>query len=208
MSLMARAGLWARNNGNTEALPNMKAFANFADGTVSFAPAGSAKNVSVTSSIAPATAAVTGSINDNILTLTAVTNGQLVPGATISGAGIAAGTKVVEQLDGVPGGLGDYALNIGEQNVANEAINATYGVLTVTAVASGQLAVGDPLSAAGITAGTTITAFGTGNGGNGTYFVDPTQTVAAETITVGTAIETGYFARSAGAPGELVKIDF
>jgi hypothetical protein len=208
MSLMARAGLWARNNGNTEALPNMKAFANVVDGTVSFAPAGSVKNVSVTGSIAPATAAVTGSINDNILTLTAVTSGQLVPGATISGAGIAAGTKVVAQLDGVPGGLGDYALNIGEQNVANEAITATYGVLTVTAVASGQLAVGDALSGSGVTVGTTVTAFGTGIGGNGTYFVDPTQTVAAETITVGTAIETAYFARSAGAPGEVVKIDF
>src|SRR5690349_20429571 len=30
MSLVSRAGLWARNNGTTEALPNMKAFANFA----------------------------------------------------------------------------------------------------------------------------------------------------------------------------------
>ena len=133
----------------TQALPSMKAFANFADGTVSFAPAGSAKNVSVTGSIAPATAAVVGSINDNILNVTQVTNGTLQPGATISGAGVAPGTKIVEQLDGVPGGLGDYALSIGEQNVANEAINATYGVLTVTAVASGQLAVGDALVGVG-----------------------------------------------------------
>jgi hypothetical protein len=37
--------------------------------------------------------------------------------------------------------------------------------------------------------------------------VDPTQTFAAGTITVGTAIETGFFCRSTGAPGELVKID-
>ena len=64
--------------------------------------------------------------------------------------------------------------------VQNEAINATFGVLTVTAVAFGQLSVGDALSGAGVTAGTTITAFGTGNGGNGTYIVDPTQVVAAE----------------------------
>jgi hypothetical protein len=208
MSLMARAGLWARNNGTTEALPNMKAFANFADGTVSFAPAGSAKSVSVTGSIAPATAAVTGSIDDNILNVTAVANGTLQPGATISGANVAPGTKIVEQLDGPPAGAGDYAVSIGEQNVQSEVINATYGVLTVTQVNSGQLSLGNLLSSAGIVAGTTITAFITGTGGNGTYVVDPTQTVAAGTITVGTAIETAFFARSAGAPGELVKIDF
>jgi hypothetical protein len=207
MSLMARAGLWAKNNGTNPALPGMKTFANFADGTVSFGPAGSVSSASVTGSIAAGTAAVVGSINDNILTVTAVTNGQLPAGATIAGAGVAAGTKIVDQLDGVPGGVGDYALNIGEQLVQNEAINATFGVLTVTAVASGRLAVGDALSGTGVTAGTTITAFGTGNGGNGTYIVDPTQAVAAETITVGTAIETGFFARSSGAPGELVKID-
>jgi hypothetical protein len=207
MSLMAGGGFWARNDGATEALSGMKAFANFADGTVTFAPAGSAPSASVTGSIAASTAAVTGSINDNVLTVTAVTNGQLAVGATISGAGVALGTKIVAQLDGVPGGLGDYALSIPEQNVVAEAINATYGVLTVTAVASGQLSIGDVLLGAGITAGTTITAFGTGNGGNGTYIVDPTQVVAAETITVGTAVETKYFARSSGAPGELVKID-
>jgi hypothetical protein len=149
MSLMARAGLWARNLGAAEALPNMKVFANFADGTVQFAPAGAALGGAVTGSIAPGTAAVTGSINDNILTVTAVTNGTLFPGATISGANVAPGTKIVEQLDGAPGGAGDYALTIGEQNVQNEAINATYGVLTVTQVNSGQLSLGDALSGAG-----------------------------------------------------------
>jgi len=50
MSLTARAGLWARNRGATEALPGMKAFANFADGSVSFAPAGSISSSSVTGS--------------------------------------------------------------------------------------------------------------------------------------------------------------
>jgi hypothetical protein len=31
IAYIARAGLWARNAGTAEALPNMKAFANFAD---------------------------------------------------------------------------------------------------------------------------------------------------------------------------------
>jgi len=207
MSLMSGGGFWVRNDGNTEALPGMKAFANFVDGSVLFAPPGGAQTASVTGSIAAGTGAVTGSINDDILTVTAVTNGQLPVGATINGVGVAAGTKIVAQLDGVPGGVGDYALSIPEQNVVAEAIAATFGVLTVTAVASGQLSIGDALSGSGITDGTTIAAFGTGAGGVGTYIVDPTQAVAAETITVGTAVETKWFCRSAGAPGELVKID-
>jgi hypothetical protein len=55
--------------------------------------------------------------------------------------------------------------------------------MTVTAVASGSLVVGMTLSGTGVTAGTTITALGTGTGGAGTYTVSASQTVAATTIT-------------------------
>ena len=55
--------------------------------------------------------------------------------------------------------------------------------LTVTAVGSGVLQVGQTLSGSGVTAGTKITAFGTGTGGNGTYTVSASQTVASTTIT-------------------------
>ena len=52
--------------------------------------------------------------------------------------------------------------------------------LTVTAIASGAIAVGQTLSGTGITAGTTITGFLTGAGGNvneiGTYTVSLSQT--------------------------------
>jgi parallel beta-helix repeat protein len=54
--------------------------------------------------------------------------------------------------------------------------------LTVTAVASGVLAVGQVLYGSGITAGTTITALGTGTGGTGTYTVSALQTVSSESI--------------------------
>lgn len=54
--------------------------------------------------------------------------------------------------------------------------------LTVTAVASGSLAVNDVITGAGITSGTTITALGTGTGGTGTYTVSVSQTVSSETI--------------------------
>ncbi len=54
--------------------------------------------------------------------------------------------------------------------------------LTVSAVASGNLQVGETIYGAGIAPGTTITAVGTGTGGTGTYTVSTTQTVASETL--------------------------
>lgn len=56
--------------------------------------------------------------------------------------------------------------------------------LTVSAVTSGGIKVGDVISGANIEDGTTITAFLTGTGGTGTYTVDTSQTVASTTITV------------------------
>lgn len=55
--------------------------------------------------------------------------------------------------------------------------------LTVTAVTSGAIAVGEQISGTGVTAGTTITALGSGTGGTGTYTVSASQTVSSTTIT-------------------------
>lgn len=55
--------------------------------------------------------------------------------------------------------------------------------LTVTAVSTGTLFLNQIITGSGITAGTTITAFGTGSGGTGTYTVSISQTVASTTIT-------------------------
>ncbi len=63
--------------------------------------------------------------------------------------------------------------------------------LTVTAVASGTLFVGQTISGTGVTAGTRITALGTGTGGVGTYTVSASQTVASTAITAGTGKFTG-----------------
>lgn len=65
--------------------------------------------------------------------------------------------------------------------------------LTVSAVTSGTLKVGQVLSGSGVTAGTTITAFGTGTGGTGTYTVSESQTAGSTTITaVGGDISVSY----------------
>jgi hypothetical protein len=62
----------------------------------------------------------------------------------------------------------------------------TGNILTVTGILSGALAQGQTLSGTGITAGTKITQFLTGAGGNineeGTYQVNISQTVASTTI--------------------------
>jgi hypothetical protein len=63
----------------------------------------------------------------------------------------------------------------------------TGNILTVTGILSGALAQGQTLSGTGITAGTKITQFLTGAGGNineqGTYQVNINQTVASTTVT-------------------------
>lgn len=59
-------------------------------------------------------------------------------------------------------------------------------VMTVTAVTSGTLAVGQTISGAGISGAPTITSLGTGTGGTGTYNISSSQTVSVgETITSG-----------------------
>lgn len=55
--------------------------------------------------------------------------------------------------------------------------------MTVTAVSSGSLFVGQLISGTGVTTNTTITALGTGTGGTGTYTVSQSQTVASENLT-------------------------
>jgi hypothetical protein len=55
--------------------------------------------------------------------------------------------------------------------------------MTVTAVASGTLAVGQTVNGTGVTTNTTITALGTGTGSTGTYTVSSSQTVSSSSLT-------------------------
>ena len=56
-------------------------------------------------------------------------------------------------------------------------------MLTVSAVGSGTLYVGNTITGTGVAPNTVIMAFGTGTGGTGTYIVNNSQTVASTTIT-------------------------
>ena len=73
--------------------------------------------------------------------------------------------------------------------------------LSVTAVTSGALAIGTRITGTGITAGTYITAYGTGSGGNGTYTLNTTYgtAVASTTITGQPVVGTVFTATGAGS---------
>lgn len=137
----------------------------------------------VTGSIAASTSSVTGSIAANVLTVTAVASGVVVPGTIFTGTGVAANTRVTSQLSGDAAGVGTYAVTGNPQTVASTALSGTYGTMTVSAVTSGTLSVGQTLSGAGVTADTLIAGLGTGTGLVGTYYVTPSQTAASTTIT-------------------------
>jgi hypothetical protein len=185
------------------------------NGAVTFAATGSPASAATStgSSIAASTFSVTGSIggtDGNTLTITAVGSGSVWPGATISGGSIAAGTKITQQLTGTPQGVGTYLVSIPEQSIASLTISGTYGTLTIGTLTSSTVpfAPGYVLNATGsVVAGTTVWAYITGSGGTGsTLAVDNNTVVSSQAITAITNVETTWYARSGGAPNELVKI--
>lgn len=78
-----------------------------------------------------------------------------------------------------------YQYSIGQGGTIGGSVTASQSAftLTVTAVAEGNIALGQFLTGTGIAAGTQIVAFGTGTGGVGTYTTNVTQTVASTTVT-------------------------
>jgi hypothetical protein len=213
VTLHQAGGFFVINHGTTYAQIGQKAFANNGDGSVSFGAAGSTSTVggaSVTGSVAAATWGGTGYLAGNVLTVVTSTSGTLQPGTTVAGAGVPAGLQVTRQLSGTPGGVGTYSVNTAELSIGVPAtpiaLTGTVGVLTVTAVTTGAVGVGDTLTGSGVAAGTVVTGLGTGTGGNGTYYVNNNTVVASTALTGGGSVETKWFATSAGGPGELIKM--
>jgi len=79
-----------------------------------------------------------------------------------------------------------YTIGPGGQIGASFTGSISGTTLTVTAIGSGAIAIGQTLSGTGVTAGTTIVGFNTGAGGNvnevGTYTITPSQTATSTTI--------------------------
>jgi len=135
----------------------------------------------------PASAVFYGSTSGTTLTVTSVSSGTLAVGQSLYGIGVLAET-VITALGSGTGGTGTYTINR-SQTVAAESMNsAAVGavvtatiagtVMTVSAVTSGVLHVGQTIQGVGVTLGTIITALGTGSGGVGTYTLSVASTVA------------------------------
>jgi Baseplate J-like protein len=79
-------------------------------------------------------------------------------------------------------------------------------LLTVSAVASGTLAVGQLITGVGVLPSTVITALGTGTGGVGTYTVSASQTIASEAMTasaLGNSVALTIAQAPATAPADI-----
>jgi hypothetical protein len=138
-------------------------------------------------------ASLTGTISNLTVNVTALT-GTLASGQMLSATGLAPGLQVLA-LGTSTGGTGTAFATYQDAVVMTAAIATT--VLTVSAVASGTLAVGQTVDGTGVTAGTYITALGTGTGGTGTYTLSASQTVSSTTLYAGqstNAVVTGSIA--------------
>ena len=136
----------------------------------------------------PATAVFTGSTSGTTLTVANVSSGTIAIGQSLYGIGILPET-VITALGSGSGGAGTYTINRSQTVASGSLSSATVGArvtatisgttMTVSAVTSGVLHVGQTVQGAGVTLGTIITALGTGSGGIGTYTLSVASTVAA-----------------------------
>lgn len=213
VTLVKAGDFWATNANTVSTKVGDKVYALYGSGSVVTGVTGTPpQGASVTGAIAPAaTTSVTASIaavpanssNGSVMTVTAVGSGVLVNGGTLSGTGVASGQTIASQLTGTTGGIGTYLLTLPQAVATSTTITEAYGVLTVSAVGSGTLGIGDVLSGTGVTTGTTITQLGTGTGGNGTYYVQTSQTASSTTITATGGIETPWTCQTVAGPGEV-----
>ena len=211
---------WVVNNGSTAVTVGQTAYANYANGLVTFGTAGSPP-VSATATSAtlqkivsastggalPTTNTCTGSIAGTVLTVTAVGSGSVLAGGvgqTLTAASIDPNTQIVAQLTGTAGSTGTYTVSI-NQNVASTAITLSGGGLTLTGGnTTGVFAPGMTLSGLNIPLNTTILAYGTGTaGGAGTYLVSNVAATAATASTI-TAANAMFFTADSSSSGTWV----
>jgi DNA-binding XRE family transcriptional regulator len=78
----------------------------------------------------------TASINRTILRVTGITGGTLKIGHIVTGASVAQGTVITGQTRGLPGGRGDYVVNIA-QTIVSETMSANKSCIITTGIKSG-----------------------------------------------------------------------
>ncbi len=151
------------------------------------------------STYVPTTKFTAAMATTGVLSVTAVTAGMLQVGQLISGTSVPPGTYITGVTSGL-GYTGTYTTNYLGAAIASEAMTSpqlpppaaaftaavsTTGVLSVTAVTSGYLAIGQVIFGTSVPANSVITAFGTGTGGTGTYTLSqiPATAITGEAMT-------------------------
>lgn len=183
-TLMNQGGFWTEFLAGSTV--GQKVFANYLDGSVYSAAHGTS-----TQTVSAMTGAIVGATG--VLTVASLT-GTLHVGDVLIGTPITEPVAVVAQLSGTIGGIGTYqttaVTNVADVTgaTANSGIETAFyvdstalvdarvtadlaatGVLTVSAVASGVLAIGQRLTALGMPNGVKILGFISGSGNTGTY---------------------------------------
>lgn len=132
---------------------------------------------------APAAAVFTGSTSGTTLTVASISSGTIAIGQALYGVGVSAETVIT-------GGSGTSWTINNSQTVSTRQLNSAAAgavftgtiatnTLTVSAVASGTIYIGQTVQGVGVTAGSVITAFVSGtNGGVGVYTLSANSTVA------------------------------
>ena len=140
------------------------------------------------------TASIPDPTEPTTLVVGIILTGSLQAGDAVTGSdgtnALPAGTTIIEQLSGTPGGIGDYELSQPAVLDSCEVTSAST-VLNVSAVGAGVLQAGQTVADAGPTLlpGTLITGFLSGlNGGPGLYGLSQQQTVASEAMTTSMSI--------------------
>jgi hypothetical protein len=106
------------------------------------------------------TASFTGSISGTTLTVTAISAGTIIVGQVLTGNSVTSNTTITSQLTGTTGGIGTYVVDLsqtrssgdftGTYTLASTTLSVLSTVMTVTAVASGSLSIGQFLTGTGI----------------------------------------------------------
>ena len=144
-------------------------------------------------------ASFTGTGSGTNLTTTGTT-GLVSAGDVAAGPGVPAGTSILSQTSGVPGGDGVYVTSQ-TTTASGAALTTASTILNVTAVGSGIVGPGQVLFATGIADGTTVIGQISGAaGGIGTYTVTPSETFASGPVIAVAATLTRVQASIAQAP--------
>jgi hypothetical protein len=218
-TLADRGDFWNVSNYGA-AVRGQKVFAHLFNGNVLVAAAGS-----FPANLVGSNASVTASVATSVLTVTAVASGVLAVGQLVQGSGIPSNTYILSLGTGT-GGTGTYNLTTTPGTVASGTVvttavaglggavassvsSSSSTTLTVNTLTSGTIAVGMLVQAiTNIPAGTYIASLGTGTGGTGTYIMSAASTgsISAQACNFSPWIETPWYAKSDGNPGDLIKI--